>query len=243
MMIFCFWSETPKFSLTKYGIEKSEKFIQKCLQGIYKDNHSIKLVRDQIVSDHMNEISIKQVTFAELFKKRYVRRLMAGLIINIGQQLTGINFFNFYSVQIFDKQSNNGSTINMLLQTGNLVGSIIALYTVQIFGRKFNFLFGIFSQCIAYILLAIGFIYNYNIFLYIAIILFIVGYAIGLGGTLYVYVSEILPPIGIAFVIFSQWVFVAFIGKFIPDIVDQFGTIAVSFGFAVICFVVFFAID
>lgn len=54
-------------------------------------------------------------------------------------------------------------------------------------------------------------------------VLFMVGFAIGMGSTLGLYTTEIIPPIGVGVTVGLQWFGAALIGKFVPILALKLG--------------------
>lgn len=77
-------------------------------------------------------------------------------MLNILQQLSGINFLIFFSTSIFDDLSGNGSTATIVIAVSNLVGGIIGSYTVGKFGRKFNMQYSALIMAISFGFLSLG---------------------------------------------------------------------------------------
>jgi hypothetical protein len=48
-----------------------------------------------------------------MFNGEYRKRFAAGVAVNVLQQLSGVNFFIFYSKNIFDEISGNGDMVNL----------------------------------------------------------------------------------------------------------------------------------
>ena len=236
--------ETPKFYLMKYGVKDTKPQVKKALKQIYADEKSIEIVADQIVNEHtLLTLKKKDVVFQDLFKTEYRRRFAAGILVNMGQQLVGINFFAFYGVIIFDKVTANGAYMNFILQFCSIFGSQLSIQTLQKFGRRFNFLVGIAGNATSYVILAFGFYYENKYLLASAVIFFIISFSIGQGSTIYVYQAEILPPVGVGAVCCTQWIACILVSGFTPYLVNTFGLINVSIGFCVTCLILFILVD
>lgn len=65
---------------------------------------------------------------------------------SVWQQLSGINFFIFYAVKVFDEINGTGQVVNVCMAWINFWAWVPSLYLGTKFGRKFNFLLGISGQ-------------------------------------------------------------------------------------------------
>jgi hypothetical protein len=63
-----------------------------------------------------------------MFTKQYRLRLRAVLFYQWFRQFGGINYFDFYSVKIFDELGQNGAVANMVVCFGRLMGGILCMY-------------------------------------------------------------------------------------------------------------------
>ena len=102
-----------------------------------------------LIYQHQESSKIAKVTFCSLFTNQYRRQMLAGTLFQFFQQFSGINFFIFYSTKIFEDIGQNGKIVNFVLAFSNLASSFLAMWTVDRFGRKSNFIIGIFVQGIA----------------------------------------------------------------------------------------------
>lgn len=108
----------------KYGVKGAEPQIKKALKAIYADKKSIQIVRNELVNEYnIINLNKKDVVFMDLFKPEYQRRFAAGILVNMAQQLVGINFLAYYGVIIFDKVTGNGAEMNFMLQFCSLIGT------------------------------------------------------------------------------------------------------------------------
>ena len=161
------------------------------------------------------------ISFRHLFNSKYGYRTLGGSIMNIGNQLCGISVLIFFSTDLFDKISGNGAFITIYMGIFNFLGSVFGVYAVNRFGRRFNFLCGTFLQFIGFSALIYGIMINYSTICITGVILYMLGFAQGIGGTIMPYMADILPPIGVGFVSAMQWFFTSLIGKTTPYFVDR----------------------
>lgn len=137
LWIFVFKIESPVYFMEKLGPVNGKEDIKNNLKKIYDDNDTEQVfnyLRDQ----HDAKQNQKKESFGTLFTKPYRKRFCSGLMINIIQQMSGINFFIFYSTTIFNKVSGNGDTVNFFMGITNFLSSFIGMFFLKLFGRKTN---------------------------------------------------------------------------------------------------------
>lgn len=136
--------------------------------------------------------------FRELFKTRYRRLLLVGVVLAVLQQATGINAILYYTPIIFEKAG--AGTDAALLQTiavglVNLVFTLVAMFTIDRVGRRPLLRAGALSMAV-FLLLLSGLFFadrleGYGVVLFI--LGFIASFAVSLGPVTWVLISEIYP--------------------------------------------------
>ena len=140
---------------------------------------------------------------------------MAGIAVNIFRQLTGINFFIFYSTDVFFSMNLPGPLMTLLLSIANFGSGFIGIYTINNFGRKTNFTVGILVMAISLWLFTLENILFPTAYIAIPVaIIYTVAFGVGLGGTSYTFISDILPPSGIGIANLSQWICIGLIADY-----------------------------
>lgn len=183
------------------------KKIDKTLSKIYDEN-SIPIVKQNLISELDGQFSRKAVTFTELFAPYYRKKLLIGIILNWFQQFNGINFFIIYATDAFNSlQEGSGSTINLIGAFVNFFSFIPTIYFSNKFGRRFNLMSGIGLQLVSYILMVVFIITDCPIYVQaIPVMMTFLGFGVGMGGTVFLYMSEFLPNIGLGLCLFWQWI-------------------------------------
>lgn len=209
--------ESPLYYLEKLGetVESEEK-VTSVLKRIYHED-DYKYVYEHLLKEYNAVKDAGKPSFTSIFTKKYRKQALAGALLQIMQQLSGITFFYFYATKIFDSIGVNGTTANLVMTVSCFVGGILCMYTINKFGRKKNIMIGCFCQAVSFWGLFIMNVTGNWTMLYPTCCLYMVAYSIGLGGSSYAWCSEILPPIGVGFTILVQNSLVAVIGKFTPD--------------------------
>jgi len=137
LWVFVFKIESPVYFMEKLGPVNGKEDIKNNLKKIY-DNDDTEQVFNYLRDQHDAKQNQKKESFGTLFTKPYRKRFCSGLMINIIQQMSGINFFIFYSTTIFNKVSGNGDTVNFFMGITNFLSSFIGMFFLKLFGRKTN---------------------------------------------------------------------------------------------------------
>jgi SP family facilitated glucose transporter-like MFS transporter 3 len=137
-----------------------------------------------------------------VFRVGLIRPIFVGLILHVGQQFSGINAIMFYSTNIFKSAGIDSATIaTMAVGIVNIIFSAISVYLVEKLGRKWLLLGSQVVSGISFTVLAISYILKANkiaesamsIIAVICVLLYIAGFAIGLGPVPWIMLSELYP--------------------------------------------------
>jgi sugar porter (SP) family MFS transporter len=143
-------------------------------------------------------LSLESRSLSQLFKPGMRIVLAIGVVLAVLQQITGINVFLYFGSEIFEKLG--GETIDAaLLQqvvvgAVNLLFTVIAIRTVDKFGRKPLMLIGATGMGIA--LFAMGMAGYWQVagaWLLVFVLVYIASFALSVGPVTWVILSEIFP--------------------------------------------------
>lgn len=148
-----------------------------------------------------------------LLEKGVFRVVIIGILLSFFQQVTGINVILYYGTEIFRSMGSGIDTAlfqSVLVGAVNLIFTIIAIRTIDVFGRKPLIIIGSIGMAIG--IGSLGFhIYfgKFGVTALISVLLFIASFAMSLGPVVWVLISEIFPnnirnramPIAVA----AQW--------------------------------------
>lgn len=104
--------ESPQFYLESMGPESSSDAIKKNLDKLYEPKDA-SIIHNYVIGEFKKKSSEKKVSPSSMFTAEYRKRFAAGVAVNVLQQLSGVNFFVFYSKNIFDDISGNGDMVNL----------------------------------------------------------------------------------------------------------------------------------
>ena len=166
-----------------------------------------------------------------LFKRKYRKVILLGLLLSVFVQITGINTVVDYAPKIL--MSAGLEIRNALLQTSliglvNFVFTFFAIFLIDKLGRKTFYIIGSSGMALTLLLIAAAFHYNMSpIFTTICIMGFIAFFASCIGPAFWTLVAEMFPNRirgqAVALASFTQWVFNFLVVLFFPYVLDAFG--------------------
>ncbi len=150
---------------------------------------------------------------ATLFSRRYAAVLVLGIFVAVFQQWCGTNVIFNYAQEIFSAAGYSvGDVLFNIVITGvaNVIFTIVAIYTVDRWGRRSLMLFGAGALAMVYFIL--GTCYHLHVtgfFMVVLVVAAIACYAMSLGPVTWVLLSEIFPTrvrgVAMASCTFALW--------------------------------------
>ena len=143
------------------------------------------------------EANIEKSGLRTLFTRKYAAVLTLGIIVAVFQQWCGTNVIFNYAQEIFSAAGYEvGDVLFNIVITGvaNVIFTVVALFTIDRWGRRSLMLFGSISLAIIYLIL--GTCYHFHItgfFMVILVVAAISAYAMTLGPVTWVLLAEIFP--------------------------------------------------
>jgi len=213
--LLLFFPESPKALLL---VNKDKIAATKALKSLRNSNN---------VSNEIEEISLEakdsntdeSVTLKELFTLKELRwPLITGLILNLTQQLCGINAIFFYSGGIFERASIQKEHIQYAVFSTGLINVICTIAVVPLIdrlGRKPLLVVPMFVMIADFILLTVCLVLKdrspyYSYMSIVCIVVFIMCFAVGLGPIPFIYVAECFKQdargAALAICMLSNWV-------------------------------------
>lgn len=187
-------------------------------------------------------------SLAELFQPGFRIALVIGVTLAVLGQITGINTIIYYAPKVFlaagfpEQKSAMWATV--LVGATNFVSTVISLYAIDRVGRKPLLLFGAAGMGISLILAGVLLpMPEMPAAVKVAAILgYITSFAIGVGGTVWVVISEIFPTkirgLATSFAVGSVWLACTIVAQTFPWLIERFGE-RVFWLYAVMCAVMF----
>lgn len=138
-------------------------------------------------------------SLAELFKPGFRAAIIIGVTLAVLGQITGINTIIYYAPTIFLKagfpKEKSAMLATVLVGATNFVCTLISLYIIDRIGRKPLLLFGAAGMGVSLMLAGLLLpMHTVPAAVKVAVILgYITSFAVGIGGTVWVVISEIFP--------------------------------------------------
>lgn len=175
---------------------------------------------DEFANEELNNIKAtlnrtdEKIDLTALFNKKYRFVLLVGIVLAVFQQWCGINTVFNYAEEIFTAAGYGVSdTLFNIVITGsvNLMFTLVAMFTVDHWGRKKLMLTGSIGLAITYILLGSAFFFEIKGIPVLALVVVAIAvYAMSLAPILWVILSEIFPNrvrgAAMALATFALWV-------------------------------------
>lgn len=160
-----------------------------------------------------------------LFRKKYSLPIITTVLIAMFNQLSGINAIMYYAPRIFEMTGLGNSAAllqSVAIGVTNMVFTIIALFTIDRFGRKTLLIIGSFGMIFFLGMIARAF--YLELFDGISVMLYLIGFiaffAYSQGAVIWVFISEIFPnkvrAKGQALGSFTHWFMAAAISWIFP---------------------------
>lgn len=189
----------------------------------------------------------EQAGLKTLFTRKYAAVLTLGIVVAVFQQWCGTNVIFNYAQEIFSAAGYSvGDVLFNIVITGvaNVIFTIVALFTIDRWGRRSLMLFGASSLAIIYLIL--GTCYHLQItgfFMVILVVAAISAYAMTLGPVTWVLLAEIFPNkvrgVAMATCTFALWTGCTTLTYSFPSMNAALGSSGTFWIYAVICAVGF----
>ena len=236
-VLMYFVPESPRW-LVKNGKPKSAKKILTAVGGAeYADDE----VRGILQTLSREEIA--QVHFSDILEPKLMKVLMIGIVLAVFQQWCGINVIFYYASDIFQTAGYDikGVMLNIVI-TGlvMLIFTLVAVASVDRFGRKKLMLIGSFGLAMIYGLIGLCFHMRMTgftvVFLTLAAIAF---YSFSLAPVVWVILSEIFPNrirgAAMSISVFALWVGSFTLSFTFPSLNSWFGSAKTFWLYGVVC--------
>jgi len=199
-ILLFFVPETPRYLVMKGKSEKALKVLKK----ISGNDNATKILEEIKSTTHEKNVPWLSYGFFIIF---------VGIMLSVFQQFVGINVVLYYASNIF--RNMGSSTDSSLLQTiivgiVNLLFTVVAIYTVDKFGRKPLMIIGSIGMAVS--MIALGFAFYFNALGIAALIFMLVytaAFAMSWGPVCWVLLAEIFPNSirsALSIAVAAQWI-------------------------------------
>ncbi len=231
--------ESPRWLIIKNKDEKAGKILAKVGGKDFAEKELFQIKESLKDTSKKERLKIKTV-----FKANYRFVLFIGLFLAVFQQWSGINVIFFYAPDIFAKTNlgiNAALFQTAIIGVVNIVFTLISMWMIDRIGRKILMIIGALGMAISYLL--IGYLFlsgNTEGWLILtAIITAPTFFAMGLGPTVWVVMSEIFPNkirgVAMSLSSLALWIACYLLTLTFPVFVEWFSAANTFWIYAVIC--------
>ncbi|XP_029973663.1 solute carrier family 2, facilitated glucose transporter member 5 [Salarias fasciatus] len=245
LMLLPFFPESPRYMLIQKGDEKTATKALRRLRGWDDVDSELSEMR----LEEQSEKAEGHLSVLMLLAQRSLRwQLISIIIMNMGQQLSGVNAIYYYADDIYGTAGVEENDIQyMTVGTGavNVAMTIAAVFIVEASGRRLLLLCGFGICCIACVLLTVALALQHTVswmpsFSVACVFAYIIGHAIGPSPIPYVVATEMFRQSArpAAFMVAGSvhWLSNFTIGLVYPFLANGLGAYSFII-FAVICLV------
>ncbi|XP_041859351.1 solute carrier family 2, facilitated glucose transporter member 1a [Melanotaenia boesemani] len=184
LLLLPFFPESPRYMLIQKGDEEKAKKALKRLRG-WED---VDAEMTEMRLEDQSERAEGRLSVLTLLSQRSLRwQLVSIIVMNMGQQLSGVNAIYYYADSIYGTAGVNQNDIQYVtVGTGavNVVMTVAAVFIVESSGRRLLLLLGFGICCGACVLLTIALNFQDSVtwmpYVSIAcVIIYVIGHAIG----------------------------------------------------------------
>ncbi|XP_051948168.1 solute carrier family 2, facilitated glucose transporter member 5-like [Xyrauchen texanus] len=195
LLLLPFFPESPRYMLIQKGDEKTARKALQQLRGWEDVDEELCEMHDEDQSEraegHLSVLNL--LTFHSL---RW--QLLSVIILNMGQQLSGVNAIYYYADSIYSSAGVREDHIQYVtVGTGavNVFMTVAAVFIVEKSGRKLLLLIGFGICCVACALLTIALLFQTKLdwmpyISIVCVIVYVIGHAIGPSPIPYVITTE-----------------------------------------------------
>ncbi len=214
------------------------------------------LVHQRDIDSEVHDIehaltSAKGVSMGGIFKAYFIKILLMGVILQMFQQLVGINLMIYYSPTIFGYAGMTGLIAMLTVPTVNMIFTFPAIRLVEKWGRKKLLYVGSAVMLITMLAAGLAFMSIGSItdptqipllpkaVLLIAVIIYIFGFAVSWGPVAWLICSEVFPlevrEVGMTITTIVNWTFAGLVMGNALSFMKAHGSASIFFVFAGFC--------
>jgi len=238
--------ESPRWLMLKGRKEKAVEVLTKTLNTQEEIDSEIAEIEEALHGPKGAGIGI-------IFKGYFFKVLCVGILLQVFQQLVGINMMIYYAPTIFGYAGLKGIIAMMTVPTVNMLFTFPAIHLVEKWGRKMLLYVGAVSMLITMIAAglafqSIGTVSDPSLIggtpkmvLLISVIIYIFGFAVSWGPVVWLVCSEIFPlegrEVGMTITTMVNWTFAGLVMANSLSFMKHFGNASIFYVFAGFCIV------
>lgn len=233
-----FWSELVPcilFFLLLFFVPRSPRWLLLKKREEEARAVLIRIHGEELAAREMKEIkeSIREeggIPFSQIFRSSILPIVLIGTVFSMLQQFTGINAVLYYGADIFEKALGFGQedvlAQQILLAGVNVAFTILAMLTVDNWGRKPLVMVGALGMLTGFLLLGGTLMFDQvGLVSLIGILMFIGSFAMSMGPVVWVILSEMFPnsirSISMSIAVAAQWASNYFVSQNFPIVVES----------------------
>lgn len=234
-ILILFIPKSPRWLVVKGKSDQASKILTR-LVGIEEAKHEIAEIEDTL--------ALEGGSWKMLLAPGIKMAVFIGVSLAVLQQFTGIDAIIYYGPRIFEEAGFELSEAlggQVIIGIINVVFTVIAIFTIDIFGRKRLLLAGTTGMLLSLVLIGILFTTGNagGMLLLSLILVFIACFAFSLGPVVWVILSEIYPTKirgrAMSIATIAVWIGTSIIGQLIPLSLDNLGPDITFWIFAFFC--------
>jgi SP family galactose:H+ symporter-like MFS transporter len=236
--------ESPRWLMLKGKKELAIKNLKKVLCTDDEVDFEIQEIEKTLANKEETGINVT-------FKGYFLKVLIIGVLLQMFQQLVGINVMIYYAPTIFGYAGITGLTAMLTVPIVNMLFTFPAIYLVEKWGRKKLLHVGAGFMLVTMITAGLAFqaidsvvdpalITNTpKIVLLLAVVLYIFGFAVSWGPVVWIVCSEIFPlkgrEVGMTITTMVNWTFAGILMRYALSFMEYFGKSLLFYLFAAFC--------
>lgn len=189
-LLMFFVPESPRWLAKNGKPEKAESILSR-IGGISYAKQAIAEIEETLVNE------VEKVNFRDLLEPRMRKVLLLGVVLALFQQWCGLNTLINYADKIFTSAGYGVSALLfniVIVSTVNLIFTIVAIFSIDRFGRRILMLLGAIGLSVLYFLIGVCFHCHYLGIPILSLIIAVMAcFAVSLGPAVWVIIAEIYP--------------------------------------------------
>lgn len=236
--------ESPRWLMLKGKKKQAIKMLKKTLNTQEEIDFEIEEIEKTLKGS-------KKQKFGAIFEGYFVKVLIIGILLQMFQQLVGINVMIYYAPTIFGYAGMTGIIAMLAVPTVNVLFTFPAIRLVEKWGRKKLLYMGAVVMLITMAIAGIAFQSigvvtdpamisgTAKIVLLSAVIVYIFGFAVAWGPVVWIVCSEIFPlrgrEIGMTITTMVNWTFAGLLMRYSLSFMETFGRPSLFYLFSAFC--------
>jgi len=229
--------ESPRF-LAKIGKNEEALGVLQKIGGLDYGRLELENIKESFKETVKNKVSYKELT-----NPKIVPILIIGIVLAVFQQWCGINIIFNYAQEIFTSAGYSvGDMLFNIVITGsvNLVFTLVAMRTVDSWGRRKLMLFGSLGLAVVYAILGSAYYFEFKGWPVLALVITAIAiYSMSLAPITWVVLSEIFPNrlrgVAMSIATFSLWIACFILTFTFPLLNEALGSYGTFWIYSFIC--------